>query len=116
MLGCKLPQALQSSLPNTTPGCRDRPNKGGIIVIVSDQAQISKNVADFRLVEKTLPARDRVGYAQITQGLLQDARLLIAAVQHRKVAPLGTTLKACRRQPDGKIGRAACRAQVCQYV
>src|SRR5690606_3694435 len=66
-------------------------------VIVGDKAQISEHITNLSLVKKALATRDRIGNSQVAQGLLGHTRLLIAAIQNRKVTPFGTALEAVRR-------------------
>jgi hypothetical protein len=59
----------------------DGADEGEVVVLVRQQAQIGDEVANLGLVEEALPARHDIGDAVVAQLLLDDARLVVAAVQ-----------------------------------
>ena len=64
---------------------RHRAQEGRVVVEVDDQAQPGAEVADLGAVEEALPARDLVRDAGLAQRLLEDARLVVGAIEHRDV-------------------------------
>ena len=59
--------------------------QGIVVVRVDGQAQVGQRVLDFLTLEKAQAAVDTVGHAGLHQHLFQNARLRVAAVQHRHV-------------------------------
>jgi hypothetical protein len=60
---------------------RHRAQERRVVVEVDDQAQPRAQVADLGAVEEALPARDLVRDAGLAQRLLEDARLVVGAVE-----------------------------------
>ncbi|MNU57365.1 hypothetical protein D3C71_464850 [compost metagenome] len=92
--GRVLAQHLQRGLADATLGRGGRADERGVVIVIGQQAQVRQDVAHFRLVEEALPARDRVRNLQVAQRLLQNARLMVAAVQDGEVLPLRLALEA----------------------
>ena len=56
-----------------------------VVVLVGQQPQVGAQVLDLGLVEERLPAGDLVGDLLLAQHLLDDARLVVAAVEDGEV-------------------------------
>ena len=63
----------------------DHAQEGGVIIRVDQQAQVAHGVLDLVAGEKGLPAGDAVGDLVGLQFHFQQARLVIAPVEHGKI-------------------------------
>ena len=57
-----------------------------VVVGIDDQSQPGAEVADLGAVEEALPARNLVRNRRLAQRLLEDARLMVGAIEDREVA------------------------------
>ena len=90
-------------------GARHRAQERRVVVEVDDQAQPRAQVADLGAVEEALPARDLVRDAGLAQRLLEDARLVVGAVEDREVGQSAAPSGAAQRL-DPRDRRARPRA------
>src|SRR5512139_1636689 len=97
--GGDLAELLQRRRADAALGRRDGADERRIVVAVGDQAQVGDHVLDLGAVEERLPARQLVRHLLVPQRLLEDARLVVAAVEDGVVAPLGAVLELVRQQP-----------------
>ena len=82
-------------------GACHRAQERRVVVAVDDQAQPRAEVTDLGALEEALPARDLVRNAGLAQRLLEDARLVVGAVEDGDVA---------ERRPARAAPRSARRA------
>jgi hypothetical protein len=68
---------------------RRRAQERRVVVVVDEQAQPCAEVADLGALEEALAARDLVRNARLLERLLEDARLMVGAVEDRDVAEGG---------------------------
>ena len=76
---------------------RHRAQERRVVVEVDDQAQPRAQVADLGAVEEALPARDLVRDAGLAQRLLEDARLVVGAVEDGDVGEAPRRRRAATR-------------------
>ena len=81
-------QFAQRGIADAAFGCSSRAQKCRVVVRVRQHAHIRQHVFDFGFVVKTLPARNRVGDMGGAQCLLENPRLMVAAVEHGKIGIL----------------------------
>ncbi len=91
-------QHLQRGIADPAPRRGDRADKGRIVVGIGDQPQIGADVLDLGLVEEALPAGKHIRDALAAQDLLEQPRLVVAAIEDRVVAELRAPLELVRRQ------------------
>ena len=86
-------QYLQRALPNAPTRRGRRPNEGRVVVLIGQQAQVGRDVADLRLVKKGLPAGELVRHLVVAQLFLKNTCLMVAAIQNGVIGPASTALK-----------------------
>ena len=86
-LGGELAQRRQRLVADAALGRGDGAQEGRVVVLVDPQSQPGAQVLDLGAVEKALPARNLVRNLRPPQRLLEDARLVVGAVQDGEVAP-----------------------------
>ena len=72
----------------------DGSDEGRIVVVVGQQAQPGDHIANLGALEPRLAARQHVRNLLLAQRLLDDPRLMVAAIEHRIVRELASTLEA----------------------
>ena len=93
----KLTEARERLVADAALGCRHRTQKRRIVIVVDDQAQPGAQVPDLGAVEEALATRNLVGNVRLAQRLLEHARLVVRAVEHREVAKLDRARTGRRR-------------------
>ena len=93
----KLTEARERLVADAALGCRHRTQKRRVVVVVDDQAQPGAQVPDLGAVEEALATRNLVGNVRLAQRLLEHARLVVRAVEHREVAQLDRARTGRRR-------------------
>jgi hypothetical protein len=66
----------------------DRAQERWVVIVVDPQAQPSAEIANLRTVKKTLTARYLVRNLRFAESFLQDACLVVGAVEHCEVLHL----------------------------
>ena len=80
-------------------GHADGADERRIVVVVGDQPQVGDQVLDLGAVEPRLAAGHEIGNVLRPQFLLEQLRLVVAAVEDRVVRPAGAVVELVREQP-----------------
>ena len=98
-------QQLEGLRTDAASGRGGRADEGRIVVVVGQQAQVGAQVLDLGTVEERLAAGDLVGDVLFAKHLLDDPRLVVAAVEHGEVGPFQALLEAgCLNALDDGFG------------
>jgi hypothetical protein len=91
-------QGFDGGGADAAAGHGDGADEGQVVVLVGDQAQVGAQVLDLGVLEEAAPARDGVGDLVVAQLLLEQARLVVAAVEDRVVLEVGAVLELVGRE------------------
>ena len=82
----KFAQLRERGVADAASRAGDGAQKGGVVVLIGQQAKPGAQVFDFCAVEKALPARDFVRNLRAAQRRFKRAALVVGAVEDGKVA------------------------------
>ena len=98
-------QQLEGLRTDAASGRGGGADEGRIVVVVGQQAQVGAQVLDLGTVEERLAAGDLIGDVLFAKHLLDDPRLVVAAVEHGEVRPFQALLEAgCLNALDDGFG------------
>ena len=101
---CRVAEPLERRPADAAFGCGHGADESRIVILVGQQAQIAGDILYFAAVEEGLPARDDIGNALGAQLLLDDACLMIAAIEDGVIGKSGAPLETmCGQTRDNPL-------------
>src|SRR5690606_28077349 len=104
LLARNVGQLLDAACTDAPRGKVHHAQPGRVVVRIVEQPQVGKRMLDFLTLEESQPAIHAVGNARREQGVLDDARLRVAAIQNGDLAAAAPLVEQCLDLVEHPLG------------